>query len=94
MKQYELTVILRNSKLEEVKKIFKDILAKYKANVLSEDEWGSRKLAYMIDGVSEGFYILTNLEADPSAIQKISAAFGLNKDILRYMFLIQNVKKA
>jgi small subunit ribosomal protein S6 len=94
MKNYELTVIVRTDKQEEAIKEYKEILAKHGANIVSENNWGQKRLAYMIDGVREGYYLFANLEADPQVVKKISADFGLNNKFLRYMFVITDAKSA
>ncbi len=86
--KYELTVILRiNESLESNREKVKAILQKNGANVVSEDVWGNRRLAYMLDGQNDGNYTLMNIEAPPEAIQKITGEFRLNGDILRHLFV-------
>jgi small subunit ribosomal protein S6 len=91
---YELTVILRVSDaLESNKEKVKSILQKYGVSVASEDQWGVRRLAYMIRTEKDGFYTLFTLEAQPDAIQKITSEFRLNIDILRFLFVRLKKKK-
>lgn len=86
--KYELTVILRiNEALESNREKVKAILLKNGVNVVSEDVWGNRRLAYMLDGQNDGNYTLMNIEAPPEAIQKITNEFRLNGDILRHLFV-------
>ncbi len=86
--KYELTVILRiNEALESNREKVKTILQKNGVNIVSEDVWGNRRLAYMLDGQNDGNYTLTNIESPPEAIQKITNEFRLNSDILRHLFV-------
>jgi small subunit ribosomal protein S6 len=88
MNNYELTLILRVSEgLEPLKEKVKEILQKHGVNVKSEDAWGTKKLAYEIDGEKDGCYILLNIETLPDSVTKITSEFRLNSDILRYMFV-------
>jgi small subunit ribosomal protein S6 len=88
MNSYELTLILRVSDgLEPLKEKVKEILQKHGVTVKSEDVWGSKKLAYEIDGEKDGFYTLQNIETLPDSVTKIISEFRLNSDILRYMFV-------
>ncbi len=93
MNRYELTVILRNSDLEALQEKVKASFAKHGCTILSEDNWGHRKLAYEIDGVTEGYYLFMNVETSPDSIQKIVKDFRLNRDILRYLFVKQKTAK-
>ena len=94
MNSYEFTIILRNSALEALNEKFRGILQKHNVEITSEEEWGNRRLAYEIDGETEGHYIFMNLNAQPDTIQKIINEFRLNSDILRYMFVRMKKKTA
>lgn len=96
MNNYELTVILRISdSLEANKEKIKGVLAKFGANIVSEDIWGVKRLAYLIDREKDGHYIMFNLESPPLSVQKITNEFRLNTDILRFLFVrIENKKTA
>ncbi len=95
MNSYELTVILRVSDaLEANKEKVKSILQKYNVSIVSEDQWGVRRLAYMIQGEKDGFYVLTTLDAQPDTIQKITNDFRLQSDILRFLFVRIKKKKS
>jgi small subunit ribosomal protein S6 len=94
MKNYELTVILRNKDADSLRQKVLDILSKQKVTISNEDSWGNKKLAYEIQGEKEGFYILFNLEASPDSISKIISEFKLNPDILRYLFVLPKSKKS
>lgn len=85
---YEFVVILRVSDtLESNKDKVKAILLKHGAVILSEDAWGVRRLAYMIDRENDGFYSFMMLESPPDMIQKVISEFRLNSDILRFLFV-------
>ena len=95
MNSYELTLILRiTESLESLKEVVKKILEKHEVQVQSEDEWGSRKLAYQIDKEKDGHYWLFNIDAPPEAAQKVTNDFRLNTDILRHLFVKLDKKKA
>ncbi|MBN1501769.1 MAG: 30S ribosomal protein S6 [Spirochaetes bacterium] len=85
--KYELTVIFRNSTAEESKKNYKEILSKREATVLTEEEWGHKKLAYAIDDQTEAYYLFNVIEADPSAVKKIENDLNLDSNVLRHMFI-------
>jgi small subunit ribosomal protein S6 len=92
---YELIVILRtNETLESNKEKARAILQKYGVTFNSEDHWGLRRLAYMIDGEKDGFYLCWNIQAPPDAVQKVITEYRINGDILRYLFVKAKKKKA
>ena len=94
MNNYELTVIVRNREVETHKEKVKDILQKNGVTITNEDHWGQKKLAYEIDREREGFYMYMLIDAAPDAIDKIKHDFGLNADILRYLFVKLDKKTA
>ncbi len=51
------------------------------------DEWGKRKLAYLINKVQEGHYLLVYFESEPSVIDVLNKKYKFNTDIIKYMIL-------
>ncbi len=93
MNHYELTVIVRNRDTESHKEKVKEILQKHGAIITKEDHWGIKKLAYEISKEREGFYMFMLVDAAPNAVDRIQKEFGLNADILRYLFVRPEVVK-
>ncbi|HOK03503.1 MAG TPA: 30S ribosomal protein S6 [Spirochaetota bacterium] len=93
MKNYELTVIVRNRDVENRKQEVKDILAKHGVIITKEDHWGQRRLAYEIDREKEAYYMYMLLQAQPEAIDKINQEFRINANILRYLFVLLEEEK-
>ena len=87
MNHYELTVIVRNRETESHKEKVKEILQKHGAVITKEDHWGIKKLAYEISKEREGYYMFMLVDADTQEVDKIQKEFGLNADILRYLFV-------
>ena len=62
MNQYEtvfiLTPVLSDVQMKETVDKFKDILVSEGAEILNEENWGLKKLAYPIQKKSTGFYQL------------------------------------
>jgi small subunit ribosomal protein S6 len=95
MNNYELTLILRvGESLESLKNTVTELMAKHSVAVQEKNEWGSRKLAYPIDGETDGFYTLYTLQAPAQSVQKITSEFRLLHDILRFMFVRLSEKGA
>jgi small subunit ribosomal protein S6 len=90
MVTYELTVILRNKETESLIEKTKDILTKHGTQVISDNSLGVKKLAYQIDGETQGYYLFMNVQIPPESVKKIISEFRLNSDILRYLFVKVN----
>ena len=69
MKNYEtvfiLTPVLSDEQMKDTVQKFIKILKDGKANIINEEQWGLRKLAYPIQHKSTGFYNLVEFEAEP-----------------------------
>lgn len=87
--QYEtvfiMTPVLSDEQMKEAVKKFKDILLDRGAEMIYEDNWGMRKLAYPIQKKSTGFYHLFEFKAEGSVIRDFEIAFKRDERILRFL---------
>ena len=51
----------------------------------SIDEWGKRRLAYPINDLPEGYYVLVHYTAETSVPKEIERNMGITDNILRYL---------
>ena len=58
------------------------------------NEWGKRKLAYPINYVTEGYYVLVSYKSEPSFPVELDRVFGITEGVIRYMTTIKVEKKA
>ncbi|MBI5243564.1 MAG: 30S ribosomal protein S6 [Elusimicrobia bacterium] len=84
------TVVVVQPKLSDTEVVdfidkTKKVITKGGGEILSEDRWGRRKLAYPIKHVREGFYFYLKFQAPGALVQKMSAQFRIADDILRSM---------
>ena len=49
------------------------------------NEWGKRSLAYPINDLMEGYYVLVNHKADTQIIKELTRLFNINENIMRSM---------
>jgi len=91
MNQYETLYILKPSiedepRAELIAK-FSDIIEKNGGKVEKTDEWGKRKLAYPIDYINDGYYVLVEFEGPGELPVELERNFKISDDVLRYMVL-------
>ena len=48
-------------------------------------EWGKRRLAYPINDLPEGYYVLVSYKGEPSFIAELTRLFNINENIMRSM---------
>ena len=90
MRKYEAVFIFAPSVDEETRngmvEKFKGII-ETNGSLIGIDEWGSRKLAYEIDDLTEGYYILLNLEAGSDVIDELTRVTKITEGIIRHMIV-------
>ncbi len=79
------TPVLSEEQMKETVKKFKDILKKDGAEIVSEENWGLRKLAYPIQKKSTGFYNLLEFKVDSQSIDNLEIEFKRDERILRFL---------
>ena len=89
MNQYEtvfiLTPVLSDDQMKEAVGKFKKILTDNGAEILNEENWGLKKLAYAIEKKSTGFYVLIEFKANPEVINKLEVNYRRDEKVLRYL---------
>ena len=59
----------------------------------SVDEWGKRKLAYPINDLTEGYYVLVNFKSAPTLPLELERVFGITDGLLRSIVIKHDEKK-
>lgn len=89
MQQYETVIILTPLLSEEVAKEaiakFKNILTENGAEIIQEDNWGLKKLAYPIEKKTTGFYHLTEFKAPGELISKLELEYKRDERVMRFL---------
>ena len=57
------------------------------ATDVTVNEWGKRRLAYPIDYITEGYYVLLTFKSEPSFPQELTRVFGITEGVIRNMTL-------
>ena len=83
---YEVLYILNPALSEEATA---EMVAKFKALVetkgaVSEiDEWGKRRLAYPINDIEEGYYVLMTFSSTPDLPAELDRQMRINTNVMR-----------
>ena len=89
MQQYEtviiLTPLLSEDAAKEVIAKFSKILTDNGAEIIQEDNWGLRKLAYPIQKKSTGYYHLTEFKAPGELINKLEVEYRRDERVMRFL---------
>ena len=49
------------------------------------NEWGKRRLAYPINYINDGYYVLVSFKSEPSFPRELDRVFGISDAIIRSM---------
>ena len=89
LNQYETvficTPVLSEPQVKETVKKFKDIITNGGGEMVHDEDWGMKKLAYPIQKKSTGFFHLFEFKADPAAIGRIEIEMRRDERIIRFM---------
>lgn len=92
MRRYESLYILKpdlpTEETEELCQKFTDIIADHKGNLIKEDKWGVRTLAYEVKKHNRGYYVLLDYAGDKSIIQELERIFKLHENVIRFITLV------
>ena len=85
---YETLFVVSGNLAEEAAK---ELTGKF-VNLINENgtdvtvnEWGKRRLAYPINYVTEGYYVLATYKSESNFPAELDRVFGITEGILRYM---------
>ena len=84
--KYEVLYILNPALGEEG---IAALVEKFKAMVEAEgtltniDEWGKRRLAYPINDLPEGYYVLMNFESNPAFPAELERVMKITEGVMR-----------
>lgn len=89
MNQYEtvfiLTPVLSEDQMKETVNKFKTLLTEKGAEIVNEESWGLRKMAYPIEKKSTGFYQLFEFKAEPEVIERLEIGFRRDERVIRFL---------
>ncbi len=65
---------------------FKGVIERH-ATLLGVDEWGKRRLAYLINKESEGYYVLMNFESTAEFPAELDRRYQIQDGVLRSLII-------
>ena len=94
--KYELMFIadpeLDERGLKKLTEQYLELVTKEGGSVENTDLWGRRKLAYEIDGKTEGTYVVVNYTTTPEVSAELDRVLNLNESVVRTKILRKDAK--
>ena len=89
LRQYETvfiaTPVLSDVQMKEAVAKYLDLIKENGGEVVYEQDWGLRKLAYPIDKKTTGFYHLIEFKAEPAFIKTLETQYRRDERIIRFL---------
>ncbi len=85
---YETLFVVSGNLTEEAYKAIEEkfvALANENATEVTVDEWGKRRLAYEINYITEGYYVLLSYKSEPSFPLEMERVLGITEGVIRSM---------
>ena len=89
LKNYETvfiaTPVLSDVQMKEAVSKYLSIIKENGGEVVYEEDWGLRKLAYPIQKKTTGFYYLIEFKAEPQFVATLETQFRRDERIIRFL---------
>lgn len=85
---YILTPDLEEKAVEEFSEKVGELITSGEGAVTRIDIWGKRKLAYEIQGMSEGIYTVLCFQGDEKILDEMNKRFKFDNKVLRHMVVV------
>jgi small subunit ribosomal protein S6 len=87
--QYEtvfiLTPVLSETQVKETVKRYLDYISDNGGEIVHEENWGLRKLAYPIQKKTTGFYHLVEFKSEGDFVEKLETQYRRDERIIRFL---------
>lgn len=82
-----LFVVNGNLTEEDYKAVSEKFVALINENAtdVAVDEWGKRRLAYTINYINEGYYVLVSYKSETNFPLELERVLGINENVIRFM---------
>ena len=91
MKAYELLYFVAPTTEEEARtgviERIRGVVAETDGTIDNVDDWGKRKLAYEINGLTDADYTLVDFHSDPETIAELDSVLRINDAVIRHMIV-------
>jgi small subunit ribosomal protein S6 len=79
------TPVLSDVQIKEAVKKYRDFITENGGEIVHEEDWGLKKLAYPIQKKTTGFYHLIEFKAEPAMISKLEIQYRRDERIIRFL---------
>ena len=92
-RDFEIVLVVNpeadGEKLDSILDNINQLITGLGGEVSEVEQWGKRKLAYPIKGLTEGNYVLMNIKMEPSRNRELEAKLKISEDVARHLLIKQ-----
>ncbi len=96
-RDYEILYIVRpdveETDLPDVTKRVDTLIESLEGNIQRTNVWGKRRLAYEVDHLKEGHYVLTDFQIEPARVPEMEATLKISDTVFRHLIVRKPVLK-
>ncbi|MBQ4279029.1 MAG: 30S ribosomal protein S6 [Rikenellaceae bacterium] len=79
------TPVLSDVQSKEVLDKFRGVITENGGQIVSEEDWGLKKLAYPIQKKTTGFYFLVEFTGEGDLIEKLETQYRRDERVIRFL---------
>ena len=79
------TPVLSDVQVKEAVSKFRGVITENGGQIISEEDWGLRKLAYPIQKKTTGFYFLIEFEAEGDIVDILETQYRRDERVIRFL---------
>lgn len=80
-----LTPVLSDVQMKDAVDKFRNTLTEHGAEIVHEENWGLKKLAYPIQHKTTGFYHLMEFKGEPSIVAALELEYRRDEKVMRFL---------
>jgi small subunit ribosomal protein S6 len=96
-RDYEILYIVRpdveETDLPDVTKRVDTLIESLEGSIQRTNVWGKRRLAYEVDHLKEGHYVLTDFQIEPARVPEMEATLKISDTVFRHLIVRKPVLK-
>lgn len=98
IQRYELIYLISNqfaeNELEPITSAVVKLITDNGGVIVTEENWGKKKLAYQIKQFFHAYYILVEFDLAKEKLEKLENYLRLNEDLIRHLVVQKRIKSA
>ena len=87
-RQYEVMLIidprLEDASIQQAVDRYLGVVRDRGGEITKVDQWGRRKLAYELNHLHEGYYVVADVDAEPQAMDELDRVLRLADELVRH----------